>query len=76
MTVVKERLPPGAAAALLNRAHTHPDLVLFVDEHQLGVFDSIDGHRTLAEIGRDSGDLFEQLWWHDLVAFDASGARR
>jgi hypothetical protein len=27
---VEERLPPGAAAALLNRAHSSTDLVMFV----------------------------------------------
>ena len=30
--VVEERLPAGVAAALLNRAHIYPDLVLFADE--------------------------------------------
>ena len=40
---VEERLPPGAAAALINRAHIDTDLVLFVDRRQLEIFRSIDG---------------------------------
>ena len=40
---VEERLPPGAAAALLNRAHSDSDLVLFVDRFQLEMFRTIDG---------------------------------
>jgi SAM-dependent methyltransferase len=43
---VEERLPAGAAAALLNQAHEFPDLVMFVDESERGIFDAIDGNRT------------------------------
>ena len=35
---VEERLPPGAAAALLNRAHTATDLVMFVTKAELEMF--------------------------------------
>ena len=73
-TAVQERLPPGAAAVLLNRAHTHRDLVLFVDEHQRRLFEAIDGRRTIGEISseQDMG-FFRRLWWHDLIVVDASG---
>jgi SAM-dependent methyltransferase len=62
---VEERLPPGAAAALINRAHTDTDLVLFADARQFEVFRSIDGRRTIAELG--APEFVERLWRHDLV---------
>lgn len=74
---VEERLPPGAAAALLNRAHVATDLVLFVDRNQLGVFRSIDGVRRIGELGPDARPFVERLWRHDHVVIDASsGAPR
>jgi SAM-dependent methyltransferase len=72
--LVEDRLPSGAAAALLNRAHAHPDLVMFVDEYQRRIFESIDGHRNIAELDPDAGGFVERLWWHDLVVLDASAA--
>ncbi len=69
---VEERLPAGAAAALLNRAHESSDLVLFVDKAQRAVFDAIDGQRSIGQIPGHSRQFFQQLWRHDLVVFDAS----
>jgi SAM-dependent methyltransferase len=69
---VEERLPPGAAAALLNRAHTDTDLVLFVDRAELGTFRAIDGRRTVGELGPGAARLVERLWRHDLVALDTT----
>ncbi len=68
---VEDRLPPGAAAALLNRAHTSTDLVFFVTSEQKRAFDLVDGHRSIAEIS-DDGAFFELLWRHDLIVVDAS----
>ena len=69
-----------AAAVVLNRSHPYPDLVLMLDAHGKRVFDAIDGQRTVKEItdytnvpGSDAGRLFQKLWWHDQVTFDASG---
>lgn len=70
---VEERLPTGAAVALLNRAHTDPDLVLFLDAPEKAAFEAIDGHRTIAEITDADPALFERLWMHDHVMIDASG---
>jgi len=70
---VRERLPEGAAAALLNRAHEFTDLVLFTDERQLAMFEAIDGHRPLGEIADADPRFFERLWDHDLIVIDASG---
>ncbi len=79
----RDRVPSEAAAALLNRAHSHTDLVLFVDSVAHTVFRAIDGRRSIGEIVDDVGgpDLeaaargfFQQLWHHDLVVFDTSSA--
>jgi len=75
VVIVEERLPPGAAAAVLNRAHLHTDIVLFVDEHERGVLAAIDGVRSAGELGPVAPDLLERLWRHDLIVFDASAPR-
>jgi SAM-dependent methyltransferase len=74
---IQERLPPGAAAVLINRAHTSHDIYLPIDAQQKRLFDAIDGDRRIGEIvsdrHRDFGRaLFEKLWWHDQIVFDAS----
>lgn len=82
---VQEKLPPGAAAVLINQNHTYPDLILPVDEMQKQFYDGIDGERTIAEIMRripTTGDFqqqseiarsfFERLWWYDQVVFYTS----
>ena len=75
--LVQERLPPGAAGVLVNRNHTHQDLILVLGAEEKPWFDAIDGRRTIADIAdaRDSQEearvLFERLYWHDQVVFDA-----
>ena len=75
---VRERLPAGAAAVLINRSHTCTDLVLPVDRREWDLVNAIDGARTLREVLGAAGDpaparaFFERLWWHDQVVFDAS----
>jgi SAM-dependent methyltransferase len=84
---VQQRLPPGAAAVLINQNHTDPDLALPISASQLRLFEAIDGKRSIAEIidhvsQSGAGSLhqprelarsfFEKIWWHDLVVFDAS----
>jgi SAM-dependent methyltransferase len=71
---VEERLPAGAAAALINRAHSDTDLVLFVDRRELRTFRAIDGVRTVGQLGRAAHELMVRLWRHDLVVFDTTGA--
>ena len=76
--MVQERLPPGAVAVLINRAHTYTDIYLPVSATQKRMFEAIDGRRTIAEIvpqpaQRDAARvLFEGLWQYDQVVFDAS----
>jgi hypothetical protein len=75
---VRERLPAGAAAVLINRSHECTDLLLPVNERESGWVDAMDGQRTIGDIVPDDADreaaraLFEKLWWHDQVVFDAS----
>jgi len=79
---VRDHLPPGTAAVLVNRAHHHVDLALRLDEGQYRVFSSINGTRTLGEIaetwrkeGVDGIELFRKLWQYDQIVFDASSAK-
>jgi SAM-dependent methyltransferase len=76
--VVQERLPPGAAAVLINKAHTYSDIYLPISAQQKKWFDAIDGQRSIGDIaGRPEAlaaarVLFKGLWWYDQVLFDAS----
>ncbi len=80
---VQQRLPAGAAAALINQSHSDPDLVLFVDAAELRMVEAIDGQRSIAGIiqrqaspaaavAPAAASLFQRLWWYDQVVFDAS----
>jgi SAM-dependent methyltransferase len=76
---VRDRVPSGSAAVLLNRAHQHPDLVLAINDEQYELFSEIDGRKPLGEIagntrqGRTRAlDFFQQLWRYDQIVFDAS----
>jgi SAM-dependent methyltransferase len=75
---VRDRLPPGATAVLINRNHTSKDLYLPIDARQERLLAGIDGKRTIAEICREQDDrslardFFRQLWRWDQVVFDTS----
>jgi SAM-dependent methyltransferase len=82
---VQERLPRGAAAVLINQAHTYRDLVLQIDATEKRLFDVIDGNRSVGDImekalpSSEEGSqldvaraFFERLWLFDQVVFDAS----
>lgn len=71
---IEERLPPGAAAALIDSGHADTDLVLFVDRRGLATFRSIDGRRTVGELGPGAAAFVERLWRHDIVVLDTTGA--
>jgi hypothetical protein len=80
---VRERLPTGAAAVLINQEHTDTDLYLPIDATELRLVEGIDGQRTIAAIiahaaGRaaptsrlhkQARNLFERLWQWDQVVF-------
>jgi SAM-dependent methyltransferase len=75
---VEDRLPPGAAAVLINPAHSYRDIYLPIDSSDKRMLDAIDGKATIGQIAREHGDsasarsLFERLWCFDQVVFDAS----
>lgn len=75
---VKDRVPRGFCAVLINPAHTYPDLALFIDSAQERALEAIDGERSAGEIlqsavmSEEAGRaLFKRLWEHDLIVFDA-----
>jgi hypothetical protein len=84
---VQDRLPPGAAAVLINQTHTDRDLVLPIGETEKRLFDAIDGERSIGAIAektlsssyRTNLDMprtfFQRLWWQDQVVFASSLAR-
>ena len=83
---VQDRLPPGAAAVLINQTHTYRDLFLPIAAADKPLFDAIDGVATIGDIVQRATpssahrtanlgaalDFFERLWWHDQVVFDRS----
>ena len=82
---VQERLPPGAAAVLINQTHTDRDLFMPISITEKRLFDAIDGTRTIGDIAERAlpsspnksqldmaRPFFERLWWYDQVVFDAS----
>ena len=80
---IQERLPPGAAAVLINQTHTYRDLVLSISSTELRWLEAIDGNRSIGEIvertippskknlDRARG-FFECLWWYDQVVFETT----
>jgi SAM-dependent methyltransferase len=76
---VQERLPPGAAAVLINRTHSYRDIFLAISPAEKRLFDAVDGSGTIGDIlmrtvsdEKVARNFFERLWWHDQVVFDAS----
>jgi len=78
---IRERVPSGSAAVLINRAHPFTDLILLINKFEDRLLDAINGKRTLGEILRVAGkdcderealDFFQRLWQYDQVVFDAS----
>jgi SAM-dependent methyltransferase len=78
---LREGLPHGTVAVLINRAHKNPDLVLKINGWQFRLLHEINGKQSLGEIvqnsGKDEGrvrEFFRQLWQYDQIVFDASGS--
>jgi SAM-dependent methyltransferase len=80
---IRDRLPPGAAAVLINQTHTYPDLFLPIVSIEKRLLDSVDGVRSIGDIVERTLPhsqrvaslgiarvFFERLWWHDQVVFD------
>jgi hypothetical protein len=80
---IRERVPSGYVAVLINRAHPYPDLALPIDAAQARLLGAIDGTRSIGEISRIVGgksgetqarQFFERLWHYDQVVFDLTHA--
>jgi len=81
---IEERLPPGAAAVLINRGHTYKDLYMAIDKTEKRLFDCIDSKRSILDIMGETfpshersrfdraRTFFERLFLHDQVVFDTS----
>jgi hypothetical protein len=82
---VQKGQPPGAAGVLINQNHTYTDLFMPINSKEKRLFDAIDGHRCIGDIGESTSpsseqktrsdiahSFFERLWWYDQVVFDAS----
>ena len=85
---VQDRLPPGAAAVLINPTHAYRDLIMPIDSTEKRLFDAIDGSRSIGSMvegtlpsaqARPQLDMarafFERLWHYDQIVFDASQCR-
>ena len=80
---IRDRVPPGSVAVLINQAHTYPDLALPIDAAQERIFAAIDGNRSIDDILRDAagaggdeqaGSFIRQLWEYDQLVFDATSS--
>jgi SAM-dependent methyltransferase len=83
---VQQRLPPWAAAVLINQNHSYSDIFMTIDVTEKRWVDGIDGNCCIGDIveGRSlpssqripqidrARAFFQRLWWHDQVLFDAS----
>ncbi len=71
--VVRDRLPVGASAVLINRDHSFTDLYLPIDARQDRLLEAIDGARRIRDMGRATADrnvardFFQTLWRWDQV---------
>jgi SAM-dependent methyltransferase len=81
---IRENLPLGSVAVLINPAHRFTDLFFPIDAFENRLLGAVDGKRTLADILEFSAlenrswhrvlSFFERLWQYDQIVFDASRA--
>jgi SAM-dependent methyltransferase len=84
---IDRRLPPGAAAVLINQMHGDHDLFLPVDASEMRLVEAINGNdsintiihhvslsdaNSLRQVRDQARSLFERLWWHDQVVYNTS----
>jgi 2-polyprenyl-3-methyl-5-hydroxy-6-metoxy-1,4-benzoquinol methylase len=78
---IRDRVPSGFAAVLINRAHAYPDLALPIDAEEQRVLAAIDGKRSIGDIlhgaARPGGaerarKFIERLWDYDQIVLDAA----
>jgi SAM-dependent methyltransferase len=78
---IRDRVPPGSAAVLINRAHTYPDLALPITAAQESIYSAIDGRRSIDEIlqgptgqidDEQARRFMQRLWEYDQIVLDAT----
>jgi SAM-dependent methyltransferase len=73
---VRDRVPPGSVAVLINRNHTYTDLYLPVNVEEEQLLGAVDGTRSLGEMCGENRvlarELFEKLWRWDQILADTS----
>lgn len=76
---VREQLPAGSVAVLINRAHTFTDIYLPINSSEWRLLQSLDGRHTIDELlaeqqtARETAhSFFERLWWHDQILLAAT----
>ena len=75
------RVPKGAAAVLVNPAHTFTDLLLQISPEEDTLFKAIDGQSSVEKIlmttkpkEYQAREFFQRLWWYDQIVFDSSNS--
>jgi len=76
---IRDRLPPGSAAVLINPTHTYPDLALPITAAQERLLAAIDGSRSADEVLRHAGapisdgegrKFIARLWEYDQIVLE------
>lgn len=77
---VRDRVPPGFAAVLVNPVHPYRDLALPINAAEERIVSAIDGKRSVEQILQAVGEraderarrFIERLWEYDQIVLDAS----
>jgi SAM-dependent methyltransferase len=78
---IRDRVPSGSVAVLINRAHTYPDLALPITAVEDRVLAEIDGRHSIDEIlratrgvtsGEQASKFIRRLWEYDQIVLDAT----
>ena len=76
---VRDGIPAGSVAVLLNRSHKYPDLALALSAVQYRLFSAVNGERTLGDIAQSCGndetrsvEFFQKLWQYDQIVLAAA----
>lgn len=81
---IREGVPHGFSAVVINPTHSYPDLALPIDATRERILMAIDGRRPVEDIlrrakrgiGEEQGGRFiQQLWDYDQIAIDATETR-
>jgi hypothetical protein len=73
---VRDRLPPGCVAVLINRSHTYTDLYLPIDSDEEQLLAAADGARPIGQLCGDkralAREFFQKMWRWDQIVADTS----